>query len=163
MHPEDLRNLIIFCVVSLVLYLGYEHFILGPQQAALEKVKQAQLAQQQHVIEETVVKDTAEPLERGDIIKQSERIAIDNGAVFGSINVQGGRIDDIGLYDYFETLEKKKHVTILSPKGSTHPRYLEHGWVSADESLILPQQDTKLARFGSYHLKTKPRCCFGVE
>ena len=144
MNPDDFRNLMIFCAVSLVLYLGYEHFILGPQKEALEKVKQAQLAQQKVAIERPVdiEKASIEPLERREVIQQSQRISIDNGEIFGSINTQGGRIDDIGLHDYYETLEKDTNVTILSPKGSEHPRYVEHGWVSRDPELQLPTSDT---------------------
>ena len=154
MNPEDTRNLMIFCVISLVLYLGYEHFILGPQQEALAKVKEAQLTQQQAVVEQVV---TAEPevavLERSEIIQQDQRVSIDNGVIFGTINTQGGRIDDIGLHDYHETLEKEKNVHILSPKGSDHPRYVEHGWVSSDISLTLPKSDTTWRVSGDTILK----------
>ena len=86
MTPEDTRNLMIFCVVSLVLYLGYEYFILGPQKESLEKLKQQQLAQKA-VIEQTIQSsEQTLPLERSDIIQQTQRVPIDNGSVFGSIN-----------------------------------------------------------------------------
>jgi len=143
MHPEDTRNLMIFCVISLVLYLGYEHFILGPQKETLEKMKEAQRAQQQVVIEQVVDEPAATPLERSEIIQQSARIAIQNEEIFGSINTQGGRIDDIGLHGYFETLDKETNVSMLSPKGAELPRYVEHGWVSSDTTLNLPKSDTQ--------------------
>ena len=153
MNPEDTRNLMIFCVISLVLYLGYEHFILGPQQEALAKVREAQLAQQRVVVEQVIAEPGAEPLERAQIIQQNQRISIDNGVIFGTISTQGGRIDDIGLHDYYETLEKETNVTILSPKGADYPRYVEHGWVSSDTGLALPKSDTNWRVSGDAILK----------
>ena len=44
MHPEDIRNLIIFGGISIVMWMTYSQFVLDPQQ---ERMCAAQKAQQQ--------------------------------------------------------------------------------------------------------------------
>ena len=48
MHPEDLRNLIIFGLISIFLWFAYSHFVLDPQK---EQMRAAQKVQQQVVLE----------------------------------------------------------------------------------------------------------------
>ena len=79
MHPDDKRNLIIFGVLSILLWLSYDHFILGPK---LEKMRAAQeVAQAQAVQIQTAegMMDLAER-PRNDIVKEAsgKRISIDN-------------------------------------------------------------------------------------
>src|SRR5690606_28626521 len=73
----------------------------------------------------------------------SERISFDNAKIFGTINLTGGRIDDLHLHDYYTTIEKKDHVVVLSPAGGPYPRYLEQGWVAQDDGIRLPDKDTR--------------------
>jgi YidC/Oxa1 family membrane protein insertase len=57
------------------------------------------------------------------------RIAIDTPSLKGSISLQGGRIDDLSLKNYRETIEPdSKIVRLLSPVGSDAPYYALFGW-----------------------------------
>ncbi|MGH1331159.1 MAG: membrane protein insertase YidC [Paracoccaceae bacterium] len=57
------------------------------------------------------------------------RISIDTPRLQGSISLQGGRIDDLSLKDYRETLDPQSDfVRLLSPVGSEHPYYAVYGW-----------------------------------
>ncbi len=57
------------------------------------------------------------------------RIKIDTPRLEGSISVQGGRIDDLLLKDYPETLAKDSpKVRLLSPVGEPNAYYAVYGW-----------------------------------
>ncbi|MGH1378616.1 MAG: membrane protein insertase YidC [Alphaproteobacteria bacterium] len=139
MHPEDMRNLIIFGVLSLVIWLLYETYILGPQAKALKAAKEAQA--------ELVLKDPQllEPLKiisREEAIAKSPRVSFDNGEVFGSISLLGGKIDDLTLNAYYKTLEKKERVTLFTPRQTEASRYMDNGWVTGDKGVSLPNSNT---------------------
>lgn len=143
MHPEDMRNMIIFVLIAAVLYFSYNALVLEPQRQALEAQQQAQ-AKQEATIDTPQVAEAEKPLSRAEALNASTatRIKINNEAIFGTISTKGGRIDDISLHKYFETLEKEESVSVLSPNRSEFPRYLEFGWVSNDKNTRLPTEDT---------------------
>ncbi|HRQ61314.1 MAG TPA: membrane protein insertase YidC, partial [Alphaproteobacteria bacterium] len=139
MHPQDLRNLLIFAVASILLWTLYEAFVLQPASDAMRQHK-AQAAK-----EMPVKPAEALPIARDEALGQAPRIGIENDFIKGSFSLKGGRIDDIALKTYFETLEKKDNIVLLSPKGTAHPRHVEFGWVAGDtasKSVQLPGPDT---------------------
>jgi YidC/Oxa1 family membrane protein insertase len=85
----------------------------------------------------------AAALTREEALAKSPRIAIDTPSLKGSIALKGGRIDDLTLKDYRETVEPNSpNVVLLSPAGGPHAYYAEPGFVSADKSLALPGDTT---------------------
>ncbi len=57
------------------------------------------------------------------------RVAIDTPSVKGSISLQGGRIDDLSLKNYHETIEPGSDiVSLLAPIGDINPYYALFGW-----------------------------------
>ena len=144
MHPDDMRNLFIFFVIAVVLYLAYDTFVQQPHRVAMAQARQA--AAQNQV--ESVIDDLAKSIPpedvkpRAEVIANDQRIKIDNPAIRGSIALRGARLDDIALKEYFLTLEKKENVAVLSPRGTEFPRYIEHGWATADKAMRVPGPDT---------------------
>jgi len=62
------------------------------------------------------------------------RVDIQTGRISGSISLTGGRIDDLQLLDYDQTLdEDSDNVRLLSPVGSEHPYYAVYGWAPGGE------------------------------
>ncbi|MEM7490361.1 MAG: membrane protein insertase YidC [Pseudomonadota bacterium] len=60
----------------------------------------------------------------------SARVPVDTPRLTGSISLTGGRLDDLSLKDYRETLEDGSPiVTLLTPAGSPDAYYALHGWV----------------------------------
>ena len=60
------------------------------------------------------------------------RVKIDTPRLAGSISLKGGRIDDLALVQYRETVDPKSPPIILySPSGTAEPYYAEFGWVPA--------------------------------
>ena len=57
------------------------------------------------------------------------RIAIETQRVVGSISLLGGRIDQLALKDYRETLEPEADIVrLLSPIGQPNAYYALYGW-----------------------------------
>ena len=82
-------------------------------------------------------------LTREEALAQSPRVKIDTPSLEGSIALKGGRIDDLVLKKYRETVEPTSpNVVLLSPSGSPHPYYAEHGFVGSGKEEGLPNGDT---------------------
>jgi len=72
-------------------------------------------------------------------------VTIDTPSLKGSIALKGGRIDDLTLKDYRETVEPTSpNVVLLSPAGGPGAYYAEHGFVGGGtgEDLALPTADS---------------------
>ncbi|MBN8965127.1 MAG: membrane protein insertase YidC, partial [Rhizobiales bacterium] len=91
------------------------------------------------------------PLTREAALAASPRITIDTPSVKGSIALKGGRIDDLSLVKYRETVDPKSPaIVLLSPSGSADPFYAEFGWVNgAGGSVKVPTADTVWQQQGS--------------
>ena len=62
-------------------------------------------------------------------IAASSRITIETDRLVGSLSLNGGRIDDLSLKDYSETLDPGSPiVTLLSPVGGPRAYYALYGW-----------------------------------
>ncbi|TCK99447.1 protein translocase subunit yidC [Shimia isoporae] len=62
-------------------------------------------------------------------VADAPRIEIATDRLSGSISLQGGRIDDLKLNDYRETLDEDSPiVSFLTPSGEPHAYYALYGW-----------------------------------
>lgn len=146
-HPEDMRNLITFIVLSLVLWLGYDHFVMKPKAEAL-RAAQAQEKARISLADGfggTMGVGAHKKVERAEALaaNQVERIKVENSELSGSISTKGGRFDDLLLKNYFKTLEKKENVELLSPANSFFPHYAEMGWIATDPNVVTPNKNTQ--------------------
>jgi YidC/Oxa1 family membrane protein insertase len=157
---ENNRNFILAILLSIgVLFAWQTFFMPKPQQAPGEKPAEQQQAQPQGELGPPQPQgQSAEPagatpqaggsaptLTREEALAQSPRIAIDTPSLKGSIALKGGRIDDLTLKDYRETVDPTSpQVVLLSPAGGPHAYYAESGYKPAadSEDLALPGADT---------------------
>jgi len=86
----------------------------------------------------------AVPVTRDAALAASPRVPIATDSVQGSIALKGGRIDDLALVKFRETVDPKSPpIVLLSPSGSPEPFYAEFGWTNAaGASLKVPTADT---------------------
>lgn len=143
MHPQDIRNLIVFGVISIALWTVFELYVLQPKKQAIQERQRVErlIAQKEA---ETGVELHSKPAQRprDEVVGEGSRVAFDNGEIFGTINLYGGRVDDLSLRHYFKTHERTEAVNLLSPRDSVHPRYVDYGWVAKDSALKVPDADT---------------------
>ncbi|MTI43887.1 protein translocase subunit yidC [Roseibium hamelinense] len=166
------RNTILAIVLSLVVLLGWQYFIAQPQlerqQAALEAQQQAaqqteqgadapqtpsltNSPQQSGTSSAPAAASSSGTLNRDQAIAQTARVEIETPRLSGSINLIGGRLDDLRLKDYHETVDKSSPTIVLfSPRNSPEPYYTDYGWVGDGNSdLTLPGTDTVWSVEGS--------------
>lgn len=147
MHPEDKRNMIIFVIVMFAVWFAYDSYILKPRMQAMKAAQEARLndpdainlSSGQAVSE---VKASNEVVARSEAVAENARLPFENDVISGSISLKGARLDDLWLQEHYETLEKKKHVVLLSPQGTQYARFVEAGWLSADQDIRVPNKDT---------------------
>ncbi len=150
------RNYILAIGLSILVLVGWQYFIAGPQleQAQRQAELQAQQAQESASADlPSPTGDSASPEvapttseimgTREEVIAATPRVTIETQAVTGSINLIGGRLDDLKLKRYNETTDEDSPIiTLLSPQGTPNPYYSEQGWVSAGSNVTLPNADT---------------------
>lgn len=138
-NPQDNKNLIVFIIISLLLWFGYDSYVLQPR---IEAQKAAQVEAQQAEAQATSDPTFVDERPRHIVVEDSARISLDNDEIFGSLNLKGARIDDVSLHKFYRTIEKNKEIPILSPSGTPFPKYIESGWISVDDALNLPDAQT---------------------
>ncbi|MGQ7793983.1 membrane protein insertase YidC [Faunimonas sp. B44] len=80
---------------------------------------------------------------RDQAIASGQRVRIDTPSLAGSINLVGGRLDDLLLKKYRVTVDRNSpNVELLSPVGTEHPYYAEFGWVTAQGGPAVPTADS---------------------
>jgi YidC/Oxa1 family membrane protein insertase len=168
---NDNKNTILAIVLSGLVLLVWQYFFGLPY---LEKQKQAQQQPQQQsqpvagaparppepgsaaqVPTAPVAGHPGGPLSRAEALAKSQRIAVDTPQIRGSIALTGGRIDDVALKNYHETVEPNSPaIELLSPSLSPHPFYAEFGWVAAPGTAAkLPTADTAWRQQGAGSLE----------
>ncbi|OZA80460.1 MAG: membrane protein insertase YidC, partial [Azorhizobium sp. 39-67-5] len=161
----DQKNMFIAIGLSLAILIGWQYFYGIPmaekqRQAAEQQriIQQAEQAQQQApaqpqpgdaagaAIPGTPAGATAagRAMTREAALAATPRIAIDTPRLKGSIALKGGRVDDLSLLDYHETVDPQSpHIVLLAPAGSPHPFYAEFGWTTAPGATMkVPGPDT---------------------
>jgi YidC/Oxa1 family membrane protein insertase len=166
----DNKNTILAIVLSAIVLIGWQFFFAMPQEKAKqEKLAAEQLVQKKQQQSQPAQSGTPTPTpagpaqvpgqtneaaaaaSRGAALARSPRVAIETGSVQGSIALRGGRIDDLALVKFRETVDPKSPpIVLLSPSGGPEPFYAEFGWTgAAGANTKLPTSDTVWAQQGS--------------
>jgi YidC/Oxa1 family membrane protein insertase len=153
MNSEDLRNLFLAAALSVLVMVAWQYFYAGPlyqrehqaqTQSNQTQVNNAPAASEAQPGATTVsppgapaaatppgAPATAAPQTVSAALAASPRVIIDTPSVGGSIDLKGGKIDDIVLKDYRETVDPKSpNVRLFSPPGAPDAYWAETGFVS---------------------------------
>jgi YidC/Oxa1 family membrane protein insertase len=86
----------------------------------------------------------AQPSEtREEAIAGEKRVHINTPRLHGSISLNGGRIDDLTLADYHDTVDPKSpEVVLLWPTATKDSYFAEFGWVPGSEGVKVPGPET---------------------
>jgi len=156
---QDNRNVIIAAVLAMAILFGWQYFVAGPQLEQAQRQAELQASQQELAKQASDSAalatpsttspdaDTATPgaaasvpgaaavagqyATREAAIEATPRVAIETADLEGSINLVGGRIDDLKLKGYHETVDPTSPIiTLLSPAGGPDAYFAEQGWVA---------------------------------
>ncbi len=134
------RNLILAIALSMGVLLMWDVFIAGPQreqmQAARQVAQEAAVEEQSDFAGLDGLAPAEEPVSLEEALAEAPgRIAIRTPNLSGSINLQGGRIDDLELIQYHEELDPESpNIRLLTPREAKHGHFVEQGWVVGDKS-----------------------------
>ena len=168
----DSKNTILAIVLSALVLIAWQFFFAMPQEKARqEKLQAEQLAQKQQVppsqpgqpVQAPAQLGPAQPpgqaaqapagatANRDAALAMSRRVPIATDSLQGSIALKGGRIDDLALVKFRETVDPKSPpIVLLSPSGSPDPFYAEFGWTNAaGANAKVPTSDTVWTQAGS--------------
>jgi len=167
------KNTILAVVLSLLVILGWQYFVGYPQmerqrqEAQLKQQSQPQPGATQPATPAPNAAQSATPevpgtpkagapaqtqaASREAVIASSPRIAIETPPLGGSIDLKGGRIDDLTLTQYREeTNPKSPPIVLFSPSAAPDAFYAEFGWVpAAGVNVAMPGPETVWKQQGS--------------
>jgi YidC/Oxa1 family membrane protein insertase len=164
----DQKNTILAIVLSALVLIGWQLYFGLPQ---VEKQRQLQQQQAQERAPGPQTPPASAPAQPGApaqapgqpagptphtmtreaALAASPRVLIDTPSLAGSIALKGGRIDDLSLIRYHETVDPHSPpIVLLSPSGSPAPFYSEFGWVAETGAAAkVPGPDTLWQQQGS--------------
>jgi YidC/Oxa1 family membrane protein insertase len=150
--PQDQdhqKNLLLAIVLSVAVLLAWQMFYAGPklkdEQERRQRVQQEQsqtkpsgapTATSGEAAPQVAAPSSPAPAEaqsREGVLRSSAqaRVRIETPSLQGSIALQGGRIDDLVLLKYRETVAPQSpNVVLFSPSGAPAPYYAEYGWIA---------------------------------
>jgi YidC/Oxa1 family membrane protein insertase len=168
---SDQKNTILAIVLSALVLIVWQVYFGMPQ---MEKQKQIQQQQAQERSQQPPVVPQqpgttqtpsapgtqtptqpgavpAQTMSREAVLAASPRVRIETPSLSGSIALKGGRIDDLSLVKYRETVNPNSPpIVLLAPSGSPHPFYAEFGWSApSGASVKLPGSETIWRQEGS--------------
>ena len=122
------KNLILATALSFLVILVW--FILFPPPTApVEQTPVEQLATLPQAPQAEIAAQTAAPLTQA-----APRVKIDTPELAGSISLIGGRIDDLSLKSYRETLDPQSDlVRLFTPTGQDSAYYALYGYAPAGD------------------------------
>jgi YidC/Oxa1 family membrane protein insertase len=163
----DNRNMILAVILSGVVLLAWQYFYNVPQMER-QRAQQAQQAELQKTAPkpaETTSPSSTPPqpgstapspaapaasspaavVSRDQALAESQRVKIETPSLIGSISLKGGRIDDLSLVKFRDTVDPASPAIVLySPSGTAAPYYAEFGWVPAAGSTArVPDRNTE--------------------
>ena len=160
MKSEDTRNLFLAIALSVLVMAAWQYFYAGP---LYQREHQSQ-TQANTAAPASGAAPSAAPGAPGasipgaasppggpapsvagtvaEVLAASPRVTIDTPSIGGSIDLKGGKFDDIILKDYRETIDPKSpNIRLFSPPGAPDAYWAETGFVSADAAKT-PNLDT---------------------
>ncbi len=148
----DQRNLALAIVLSLIIILGFQFFIMPPLEQVSPAVQGEALdtpSQPESDIptppagDREIDREADLAVARSEIIESTERVRIASPTLSGSIALAGGRIDDLLLTQYRKSLDPKSpQIVLLTPPGTALPYFTDFGWTATDSTIRLPDRDT---------------------
>jgi len=136
MQNENTRNTILFVVCAAAILILYQMFVLGPAAQKREAAARSQPAAAAASVNGRGAPPitTTTYVARDQALALSPRVRIDNPAVTGSVSLKGGRIDDLYLKDYRQSLSKTAPpVELFRPEGARQAHFAEFGWTGTPD------------------------------
>ena len=150
----DNKNVFIAIALSMSVLLFWAAFFESPRPVNENNIQQKKSQKSENIITPNI-NETLRVIKitRKDAIKSSERIKVENDNIKGSINLEGGVIDDISFKKHKKNLENNLNVEFLNPEETENGFYIETGWTSVGNKIKVPSRKSKWKISGNKFLK----------
>lgn len=136
MQNENTRNTVVFIAITVIFLFAYQAFVLGPQAERRRAAQQAAAESSTGQATATLPGDTPTATDAVFITDRAQalgesgaRVRIKTPKLEGSLSLLGGRIDDLFLTDYRETIDTDSPpVEMFRPQGMEHAYFAQFGW-----------------------------------
>jgi YidC/Oxa1 family membrane protein insertase len=137
---ENQKNLFLAIIISMAIIFGFQLLVPQPERTPITEEQ----TNSESLVDLSIQKSSTTVLaERNEVINETGRVNFDNSKIKGSINLNGGLIDDLILEEFRETLDPTSDlIEFLNPLGSDNAYYLDTGWVSSDSTIELPDSSS---------------------
>ncbi len=159
---EENKNLLLAIVLSVAVLIGWQYFFAPPPKPPQPQPPTAQTQQAPAAPSPSQAGGPAAPApgtaapapaapgaapmaaeSREAALARSPRVAIDTPSIKGSISLRGGRIDDVSLKNYRETVDPTSpNIVLFSPPGARTPTTRNSAGSSDAPGVALPGPDT---------------------
>ena len=147
MQNENTRNTIVFVVITVIFLFAYQTFVLAPQARQRQEAQRAAVAEK--TVDPTVAPASGAPAggvfvkDRTQALGAAPRVKIQTPTLTGSLSLLGGRIDDLFLTRYRETVAKDSPpVEMFRPQGMEHAYFAQFGWTGPNVPGGVPGPNT---------------------
>lgn len=143
---SDQRNMIMAAALSFLVIVGWQMFLAPPPPAPLDPAQPGVEADALLPPPGALGQAGAPVVDRGEVLGASARLRIETPNLHGSLSLRGGRIDDLTLVRFRETVEPDSpEVVLLSPTRTANPYYAVWGWIPAQGAQTgpTPASDTE--------------------
>lgn len=165
MKSDDNRNLLLAITLSVMVMVGWNYFYGMPKLEQQRVQTQGQSQGTPGAPASSVLQppqpagSTAAPapigpggivapgalLPRSAALALSPRVKIESPALAGSIALVGGRIDDLSLNRYRDTVDPKSaNIVLFAPAGTQDAYFADFGWLpAAGQVAVVPGAETR--------------------
>ena len=140
----DNKNVFVAIALSMSVLLFWAAFFESPRPVEKNTVqKQENNKNNENIITPNISGSIKiDKISRKDSLKNSERIKIENDNIIGSMTLKGGLIDDISFKKHKQNLENNLNIEFLNPAETENGFYVETGWTSIGNKIIVPSKNS---------------------
>ncbi len=140
------KNLILATVLSFAVIVGWTT-LFPPEELPVDPTTETAQTLEDPTLPtaDPVAPAATTPTEAPEPTSQAPRVAIETSEFSGSISLLGGRIDDLALTNYRETIDEDAAIVrLLKPVGEPGAYFASFGWTATDgiDPTAVPGPDT---------------------
>ncbi len=162
---EEIRNVVLAIVLSIIIIVGFQLYNESQRPPAVPETAEQALRSADPDLPRATTEETPAPslpaeeslvptapgvsgpgpgARRDERIEAGARVPIRSRRLKGSISLAGGRMDDLRLVDYRETLAPDSpEIVLLNPFGTPDAYFIQFGWTPAGGAdTAVPAPDT---------------------
>ena len=140
----DNKNVFVAIALSMSVLLFWAAFFEQPKQINTEKKSEQSQKSNENVITPNISESLQiNNISREDSIQKSQRVKIENNSIVGSLNLEGGVIDDISFKKHKQDLKENQNVEFLNPADTENGFFVETGWTSIGNKIKVPTKKSK--------------------